>query len=309
VLGRLGRTGFAGGGELDIELAARSIEMEVAGPLGLTLEAAAEGIIKVVNANMVRAIRVVSVEKGYDPREFTLAAFGGAGPLHAVELARELGIPRVVVPRYPGVTSAWGMLAADVRRDYSLTHVAALIPEAYAEIAAHLEQLVRRAENDLARDGFDKERMGLFKRVDVRYKGQSYELTLPFPDVWPGEAAVNSMAEIFHDLHHRQYGYRRDGAALEVVTLRLAATGKFPEFSPAAGTGAGFGSGAGGRWVYFSGSYAYVPVFERQRISEGWEVEGPAVVSQDDSTTLVWPGDRVWCDCRGNLIIETVVRR
>jgi N-methylhydantoinase A len=308
VLGRLDRTGFAGGGELHVQLAARCIEAKIAGPLGLTLEAAAEGIVRVVDANMVRAIRVVSVEKGYDPREFTLAAFGGAGPLHAVELARELGMPRVVIPRYPGVTSAWGMLAADVRRDYSLTHVVDLVPDAYAGITGRFEQLVRQGEIDLVKDGFDREKMGLDRQVDVRYKGQSYELTLPFPDGLPGEATVNAIAECFHDLHRQYYGYRRDGAALEVVTLRLAATGKFPEIRPGVGAEDGVKSVARSRRVYFSGGYVDVPVFDRRRVGPGWEIEGPAVVSQDDSTTLIWPGDRAWCDRWGNLIIETVVR-
>ncbi|MEW6173326.1 MAG: hydantoinase/oxoprolinase family protein [Bacillota bacterium] len=305
VLGRLDPAGFAGGRELQPELAVRSISEKIAVRLGLTVEQAAEGIIRVVNAGMVRAIRVVSVEKGYDPRDFTLAAFGGAGPLHAVELARELGIPRVLIPPFPGVTSAWGMLSADVRRDYSQTYVADLTAEAYAVVKSRLAQMAEQGIKDLERDGFGVEEMGFVSQVDLRYKGQSYELTLHVQGGPSGEAGVEALTEGFHRLHRRHYGYRRDGATLEVVTLRLAVTGRLPGMKTGTLPEGGASSACEGRRVYLSGAYRVVPVCARRQVGRDWAVKGPAVVSQADSTTLIWPGDRARCDRWGNIIIET----
>ncbi|MEW6182103.1 MAG: hydantoinase/oxoprolinase family protein [Bacillota bacterium] len=308
LLGRLDPAGFAAGGELLPQLAAGSIKERIAGRLGLAPEQAAEGIIRVVNAGMVRAMRVVSVEKGFDPREFTLAAFGGAGPLHAMELARELGVPRVLIPPFPGVTSAWGMLSADVRRDYSQTYVTDMNLEAYAVVKNLLGQMVERGRQDLAREGFGAEEMRFDSWVDLRYKGQSYELSLPVPDGPPDEAGVEALVEGFHKLHRSYYGYRRDGATLEAVTLRLAATGILPGVQTGTLGKDGVEKACGSRRVYLSGAWQMVPVYDRRQIGPDWTAEGPAVVSQADSTTLIQHGGRASCDPWGNIIIETVVQ-
>ncbi|MCL6558689.1 MAG: hydantoinase/oxoprolinase family protein [Firmicutes bacterium] len=307
VLGRLSPEGFAGGRLLQPELAARCIGEKIARPLGLTLENAAEGIIKVVNANMVRAVRMVSVQRGYDPRDFTLVAFGGAGPLHAVELARELGIPRVLIPGYPGVTSAWGMLSADVRRDYLLTYIAELAPGVHVEINNRFDQMVRQGEEDLERGGFAREEMRFARHLDVRYKGQSYELTLPAPDEYFDQSGIENIIECFRDLHRQYYGYRRDNATVEVVALRLVAIGKLPETKPQSGVKGQAKTVAGRRRIYLSGEYLDVPAYTRGQMGTGWELEGPALISQDDSTILIWPGDRLHLDRWGNIIVETVV--
>ncbi|MEW6771842.1 MAG: hydantoinase/oxoprolinase family protein [Bacillota bacterium] len=308
VLGRLGAADFAGGKTLQRELAARCIAERVARPLGLTLEAAAEGIIRVVNASMAGAIRVVSVQKGYDPRDFTLVAFGGAGPLHAVELARELGIPRILVPLYPGVTSAWGMLAADVRHDYSLTCVMELNPGAGPALDDRFAALLRRGREDLLREGFKETQVTLARLVDIRYKGQSYELTLPVPGRPLGEGELISLAGRFHRMHRKHYGYCRENAPLEIVTLRLVATGRLPKMKPPSRKAGREVEAVGTRRVYLAGAPQDVPVYHRRQVGPGWEVDGPAIISQADSTTLIWPGDRARCDRWGNIIIETAGR-
>ena len=318
VLGRLSAADFAGGKSLQPELARQCISEKIAKPLGLTVEEAAEGIIRVVNANMVRALRVVSVQKGYDPRDFVLATFGGAGPLHAAELARELGTPRILVPPYPGVTSAWGMLAADVRHDYAATCIADLTPGACAEVNSRFAALSEQGQNDLLREGFTRPEINLTRLVDVRYKGQSYELTLPLPEGPLGEAEILTVIQNFHRLHRQRYGYCREDAPPEIITLRLVATGRLPKVKPACMRRTGRPPGraatketkaSGTRRVYLAGAYHNIPVYPRQQTGAGWEVRGPAIVSQADSTTLIWPGDYAWCDRWGNIIIETAVNK
>ncbi|MEW6447554.1 MAG: hydantoinase/oxoprolinase family protein [Bacillota bacterium] len=306
VLGRLSPEDFAGGLSLRPDLSERSISQRVGKPLRLTPREAAEGIIRVLNANMVRALRVVSVQKGHDPRDFCLMAFGGAGPLHAVELARELGIPRVVVPPYPGVTSAWGMLSVDVRHDYTVTFRADLVPEIASEINRGFAQLESRGMGDLFSKGFTEEEILLSRFADIRYKGQSYELSLPFPNTLLGEREVEAIARCFHRLHRQCYGYCRENAPLEVVALRLTAAGKLPKTKPRRVARKKEPVAAGVRTVYLAGELLKVPVFQRREIAAA-ECKGPAIISQADSTTLLWPGDIAWCDRWGNIVINTAV--
>ncbi|MBF7083867.1 hydantoinase/oxoprolinase family protein [Desulfallas sp. Bu1-1] len=307
-LGRLDPADFAGINGIDSGRAVRCIREKIGGPLGLAVEQAAEGIIRVVNANMVRAMRVVSVQKGFDPRDFTLVPFGGAGPTHAVELARELGIPRILVPPHPGVTSAWGMLTADVRRDYSTTFVTELTPGACAEVNDQFARLVHLGRADLAGEGFKDRDITLTKLMDLRYRGQSHELTLAVPGNPFIEADLKAILQRFHRRHRREYGYCRENAPVEIVNLRLVATGALPKIEPSPPATSARAEIRGTRRVYLSGAYRDVPVYDRQQAGPGWEIEGPAIITQPDTTVLIWPGDRVHCDRWGNLIIETGVR-
>ncbi|MBE0466300.1 MAG: hydantoinase/oxoprolinase family protein, partial [Candidatus Desulforudis sp.] len=229
------------------------------------------------------------------------------GPLHAVELARELSIPRILVPPYPGVTSAWGMLSADVRHDYSLSHVAELSPVACAEINRKYAQLAGEGRAALAREGFAEPAMAFAMFMDLRYKGQSYELTLPLSDRSLEAADLQDAAECFHRLHRLHYGYCREEAPVEVVTLRLVATGALPGMKTRTRTRDGNPEVLDARRLYLSGTYREVPVYAREQLGEGAEIRGPAVVTQADSTTLIWPGDRAYSDHWGNLIVETGV--
>lgn len=304
VLGRLHPADFQGLEPVP-DLAARCIEEKIARPLGLTLEQAAEGIIRVVNANMARAARVVSVQKGHDPRDFALVPFGGAGPLHAVELARELGIPRVLLPPHPGVTSAWGMLSADVRHDYSLTHVAELGAEACTEINRGFAGLAERGQAELQREGFTDQQITLDRFLDLRYRGQSYEITLGVPGNRLIGADVQAIRQRFHRRHQKLYGHCREDAPVEVVALRLAATGALPGLRQQAPTGRGRTAPSGTRRVYLDGAYRDIPVYHRASLAPGWTAAGPAVIVQPDTTILAWPGSRIRCDLYGNLVVET----
>jgi N-methylhydantoinase A len=249
-------------------------------------------------------MRVISVQRGYDPRDFTLVPFGGAGPLQAAELARQMGIPRLLVPPHPGVTSAWGMLSADVRHDYSVTHITDLTPAACAGINAAYAALVEQGRKDLVGEGFDESQITLSRFLDLRYQGQSYELTLEVPGsplIWADLIAVEQR---FHRRHLQQYGYCREKAPVEIVTLRLAATGALPKPQPRVRLSGGPPSASETRRVYMHGAYYDVPVYKRQQIGPGWHSEGPAVITQVDTTTLVWPGDSIRCDRWGNLIVN-----
>lgn len=306
VLGRLDPADLAGSIILKPELAAKAITEKIGAPLGLKLEEAAEGIIRVVNANMIRAMRLISVQKGYDPRFFTLVPLGGACPLQAVELARELGIPRIMVPPHPGVASAWGMLSADVRHDYSLSCVRDFTPAICPALNAAFAKLSVEGRNALLREGFAESAMHFNRLLDIRYQGQSYELTLSIPNNTLIEADIQIIIRRFHRLHRQRYGYTRENAPLQTVALRLTATGDLPKI-----TGLQQAVGAkeinilGTRRVYLSGAYHQVSVYDRRQIGPGWRSAGPAAITQADTTTLLWPGDRVYGDRWGNIIIET----
>lgn len=273
--------------------------------LSLPLEAAAWGVLRVANSNMERAIRTISIERGHDPRRFTLVAFGGAGPLHACELAETLRIPRVLVPPYPGVLSALGMVLADVVKDYSRT---VMLPPSAADSAA-LEPLFaplyERARADLVAEGIADEEMNLLPAVDVRYTGQSFELTIPLH-------GQESLAARFHDAHRRRFSHASESEPVEVVNLRLKAIGRAakPEFrrepegdlNPRAAQ-------IGYKQVYFAAqaaSQAARPVlaalYERDRLRPGNIVVGPAIVFQLDTTTVLPPGWSATVDGWGNLV-------
>jgi N-methylhydantoinase A len=305
VLGRLDPEAFAGGRKIQPALAAECLEEKIGRVLGLTLEETAEGIIRVVNASMVRAMRLISVERGYDPRDFTLVAFGGAGPLHAVALAREMGIPRVLVPPYPGVTSAWGMLAADVRHDYSLTFIGDVAAGLAAELNGQYAALIATGKADLSREGFAADQMVFEPLVDLRYRGQAYELTVPLPAQSLDEDALRTAVQRFHRLHRQSYGYCREDAPVEVVALRLVARGVLPRTKFAAPPPHADLPVPGARRVYLLGTWQEIPVYRRESLPAGFTLTGPLIITQQDTTTLVWPGDRLTVDRWGNLLIET----
>lgn len=281
VLGRIAPEQFLGGEmRIDATRSAHAIE-RLARQLGLGLTAAAEGILRVANANMQRAIRVVSVERGYDPRDFALVAFGGCGGLHACELAEGLGIRTVIVPRYAEALSALGMLVADRVRDYAAS---VLGRRDYAERFAELEQRAR-AELPGAR---------LERLADLRYGGQSYELTVRWDPRDP--------AAPFHKAHRQEYGYSTPERPVEIVTLRVRAIVAVPKpkMEPLMGSCQGPDSErrlrAAGRWVR-------APVYRRERTPHRWS-EGPALVLDYGATTLVPPGWQFRLDEVGNLILE-----
>jgi len=309
VLGRINPAYLLDG---DLELSAqgawRAVEMRVARPLGMSVEAAARGIIAVVNASMVRAIRVISVERGYDPREFSLVAFGGAGPLHAVELARELDMPEVVVPVNPGATSAVGMLTADVRHDFVMTYLRQLAQLDISYLNEAYARLNDQAIAQLAEENIKEHRMVLAKSADMRYARQAYELPISIPSRSLTDQDLLALAEVFHNAHHQAYGYSRREDPVELVNIRVVALGKMQPLDTAGIKSAESDTDAGqalqdSRPVCFYDEYVETPVYRRARMAPGTQITGPAIVEQLDSTTVIFPGQWSYVDDHGNIRI------
>jgi N-methylhydantoinase A len=303
VLGRIPARLAGGEIVLDVERARRAIDERVARPLGLALEAAAGGILDIVNNNMVGAIRLVSVERGHDPRALALVPFGGAGPLHGTELAALLGMRTVVVPPAPGVLSAFGLLGTEVRNDYARTHL--MKPPDYdlAAVAAVYAELEREAQSWLDAEGVTPGQRRLRRLADVRYRHQGFEITVPWDDP---DCSVDTLIRRFHERHRRLYTYALPDAPVEIVTLRVAAAGRVRRFAlPALGRRKhGDRPRAGRRPVYFSGrGWMQCPIIDRETLGSGAVLAGPVIVEQLDSTTVVLPGQRARLDRSGNLIV------
>jgi N-methylhydantoinase A len=305
VLGRLLPEAFLGGSmRLDVAQARQALAT-VAARLGASLEEAALGIVRIANANMEAAIRLISVERGLDPRHFTLVAFGGAGPLHACELAAALSIPRVLIPAAPGVLSALGMLVADVLKDYVRTLMVPIEQEtAQAAIEAALASLEEQGRADLLAEGFAAEQIQIERYLDLRYVGQSYELTVPFG----GDCA--RAAQQFHLAHERRFGYSDPNEPVQVVNVRLKARGLVepPVLERQPLQPEALVAPLERRQVIFAGERGpqalEAAVYAREALLPGTQFGGPAIVTQYDTTTVVPPGWRARVDGVGNLLIE-----
>lgn len=317
VLGRLNPDYFLGGEmKLDVEAAREAIEAHIARPLGLSLEEAASGILRVVNANMVRGISVGSIEKGYDVREFSLVPFGGAGPLHAVEMAQDLGMRRVIIPPYPGTFSALGLLVADIRYDYVTTLAEAAAAVAPRDLLHRFIEMESLGRAQLRHDGVPPDRIEIVWSADLRYQGQSYELNVPILHA-SGDLTSEDVAETvqrFHALHQKVYAYGSAGEAVEFVNLRLAAYGRVPQHEWAVGAQ----HAVPVQWaatarqpvfiahrpVYFPGQ-GFVPtaICRRETLAPEMVVEGPCLVEEIASTTVIPPGAQGEVDSYGNIIV------
>jgi len=308
ILGRLsGDTRLAGRVALRHDLATTALD-KVAGPLGYGRDEAAAGILRIMRANMAGAIRLVSVKRGHDPREFALVAFGGAGPLHAVELARELGIPEVIVPVYPGLGSALGVLYVEVRHDFVQSIFATNTRFDVAAINQAFAKLEADATARLKSEGVAAERIRLTRLFDVRFYGQvSGGLSLPAK---PGTLTDNDIRDIFalfHKRHTEEYGYSLppDLAELEIVNARISAEGlrdapPKPSFQKPSETKP---KPAAHRSVYFEDAGRIdTPIWRRETLPIGYTVEGPAIIEQNDTTTLLVPGSRATVDSQLNLL-------
>ena len=331
LLGRLVPEQFLGGRmPLDVQRAQEAMAT-LADQLGTDARSTALGVVRVVNSNMERAIRAVSLERGFDPREFTLLAFGGAGAMHACELAQELGIPRVLVPLYPGILSALGVAIADVVKDYAHTVMLrgegltrAVVDQAFQPLESH-------AAEELAREGFQGKRLSLQRRMDVRYVGQSYELPVPCPTDG-GDVLEEAVAEAFHQVHQQRFGYSDATQGVEVVNVRLKAVGYVdkPEAAQTAAAQTGEATPITHTEVVFAQDlflqtteaqpssatpptpsavsthdvYEKTPVYKRELLTPGEQVTGPAIVVQMDATTVLPPGWQARVDAWGNLIAE-----
>jgi len=296
LLGRIRPELFFGGRmRLDPERARRAFD-PLADELDLPHEECQLGVVEIGNAHMVRALRVISVEKGRDPRDFTLVAFGGASGLHAVELARELGMPRVLVPRHAATLSALGMLLADVIKDHSRT---VMLPgeTAFSALEAEAVPLIAQGRADLAAQGFADDELVIETSADLRYAGQSFELNVPL------SAALITE---FHRAHQAAYGYHDDQAEVEIVTLRVRAKGKVqrPPLPTFIRTSAKSEGALLGRYpVRFVGGEVSTPFYDGEKLGVGQGLRGPAIVVQPDTTILVGEGDEAEVDPFLNLVI------
>jgi N-methylhydantoinase A len=313
VLGRLAPEHFLGGTRPLHAPSARRALAALAAELGVDEEEAAWAIIRVANANMARAARRVSVERGHDPRRFTLVAFGGGGPLHACELAEELRAGRVLVPLTPGALSALGLVVAPPRRDYSQAVPAATAADP-DRLAALMDALATQAQVDMAAEGHEPATLALRFSLDARYVGQSHELNIPWR---PGDSA-DAVAAGLHATHAARYGYARPEAAVEIVTARLEAvvggewrletgdweTGRLGDWRGERGAlGDTKAEPIGRRPVWFAGGWVETALYMREQLRSGDIFPGPAVVYQYDTTTLIPPGWQAMVDGGQNLII------
>jgi len=275
--------------------------------LGLARDEVAQGIISLATANMARAIRVISVERGYDPRDYTLVAFGGAGPLHASRLARELDIPRILVPTIPGILCAYGLLVADLRTDFSRTIVLPAVAESLSSVNLAFEELTASATGWFDREGIPYERRHVTRQIDMRYAGQNYELPIEVPDRDIDENELAAVIRSFHEAHDRAYGYAAEDEPAQFVTLRLIATGVIdkpePRRVPSSGSVEEAKIGLRRSYLPEQGGWGDVPLYSRAALPAGARFSGPAIIEQMDSTTLVLPGQHVDVDEFGNLII------
>jgi N-methylhydantoinase A len=306
VLGYLDPDFFAGGAmKLASGLAARAIEDRVARPLGLTLEEAAWGIHQIVTTSMELATRVVSIERGRDPRDLALVAFGGSGPVHGCRLAQALGIPRVLLPAAAGVTAAIGLLAAEVRFEVARTHVGRLDALDPAAVTAMLDAMAAQAV-EVVRESSVAGEVAVTRAVDARYLGQGYELTAPVPAGTLDAAALARVRASFDEIYAARYGYASAGEPVEAVTWKLAAIGGAPRVSLAkAAPAPGAPTRKRVRKAYFPETRGYVdtPVYDRYALPPGLELTGPAIVEERESTTVLPPGASARVDDYATLVV------
>jgi N-methylhydantoinase A len=290
VLGRLGSELIGGAMRLDAELAEQAVREGVAEPLGLSVEDAASAVIQVANANMADALRLISIRRGYDPREFCLVVFGGAGPLHGIELARELSIPTVLVPLDPGITSALGCLLVDVRHDLTQMFLADAADVDIAELEGAFAQLEEEGRARLEAEGVAPEQRELARTIDMRYRGQWRSLSIP---VGRPLTSLDDAIAAFHAEHQREYNFSRTDTPIEIYRLGLRALGLTPKpelarHDPVRSTATPYGH----RRVRFDGDAHPVEaaLHRRADLVAGSRVEGPAIIEQLDSTVVVPPG-------------------
>ena len=277
--------------------------------LGLDAMETAQGIVSVVVANMAKAIRVISVERGYDPRDYVLFGFGGAGPIHAARLARALEMPRVVIPKYPGIMCALGLLLTDLKTNFSATRLQPLAADRVEQIEAGFAELETQAAAWFAAESIAPADRKVVRSVDLRYGGQGFELNVECPPGTLHEDAIGELCSGFERVHRQTYGYISENEPIHLTTLRLEAVGQVPKAKiaeyPAAITAASDAIATRRRvWLPEAGGFVDCPVYDRERLGPGHRLHGPAIVEQMDSTTLVLPGQTATVDRYLNLIVE-----
>lgn len=311
VLGYLNPQTLLGGAmTLDPALARHAVQTHVADPLDMDLLRAADGIVQIVNVTMAEAIKAISTERGFDLRDFSLVPFGGAGPVHAAQIALDLGLPRLLVPPAPGATSALGLLMSNVKHDYLRSRLSDIADVSCAEVADLLEELRMKGARQLSDEGFSPEAMGFRYYLDMRYAGQGYENPVPIDDLPRRQTDLARYRARFDDIHRLCHGHAAPDQPVEVVNYRVEAVGVVPHVELSRlddAQGPVEEARVGSRDAYFaseSDQLVSVPVYQRERLRAGHRFTGPALVDQYDSTTVVCPEQAVTVDKLGNLVVE-----
>ncbi|MBK8082490.1 MAG: hydantoinase/oxoprolinase family protein [Devosia sp.] len=304
-LGRINKDYFCGGavvadmGALDAALS------DLAGKLGMSNAEVARGIVRIANSNMVNALKLVSVNRGHDPRDFTLVVFGGGGPMHGVALGKELGVRKVVVPRGAPVFSAWGMLMSDLRRDYFVTEL--MDADNVTALAALIDRTRTRALADFAREGVVADRVSLVPFIRARYQNQEFAVEVRLPGEMPDAATMAKLIADFHDAYEREYTYRLD-AGVEIIGLHLVAASEVGKLEIVAlpRTGATLEAAIKGRRAvdYATEGVHEATIYDGTRLEPGMTMIGPAVIEDPGTTVVVHPGNRVSIDDFGNIHID-----
>ncbi len=308
VLGRIDPDYFLGGKmKLSTVAALRAIEQKIAEPLNISVTAAALGVVEIANSNMIEALRLISVKRGFDPRDFALVAFGGAGPLHANALAAEFDLPKVIIPLSPGVSSALGLLLADTKHYFSRTYLHRLPEANLEELMDAFAEFESQGRQLLLQEGIPSERQSFQREIDLRYAGQSFELKLAVPSGILTAAIMDSLSEAFHRAHEQAYGHSAPGEPVEIVNLRVTAHGHIPKPRQKRISAKSNGNSALKRCrdVCFRAEEGYIEtsIYDRYRLSAEAVLNGPAIVEEFDSTVVIHPGYRATADVFGSLYI------
>ena len=307
VLGHLSsRSLLEGSMALAADKAHEALRLHVADPLGMSIEDAAWGVLTVLATNCVSAMRTITVERGYDPREFTLAAFGGMGPTITGMMAPELGIERILAPPNPGAFSAWGMLVTDVHQERSLTRVTALDSSTPEAIEAVFREMEAAAIQDLAAESFPPERRKTLRAAGMRYRGQSYEVNVDVPAITSRED-LNLLGERFHEAHLRRYGHKATSEVIEIVNFKVTGVGVIPkpELTPLPETSGPLPEPLETRRAFFGpAGFFETPVYRRSDLAPGARLVGPAIVQEQTSTIVLYPGQNGKVDGYLNIEID-----
>ena len=303
VLGYIGEDNFLGGKmKLDSVAARRAVETHVAKKLSLSVEDAAEGIVRIIDVKMQEAIKAISTMRGHDLSDFQLLAFGGAGPLHAARIAKELGMAGVVVPLYPGVYSAMGLLMSDVKHDYIRSKLSPLAKANEAQVAKVFDELQAHALRDLKAENFRDDQIGIERALDMRYAGQGYEITIPCDE----KLNLAALRREFDDSHKQMFGHTAPEEPVEIVSYRLRGIGRVPPVKLPSYRPQGLALKDAlreTRKARFGGVTLDCPVYQRDRLDVGHRFDGPAIIDQLDSTTVIPPGHSARVDEFKNILI------
>jgi N-methylhydantoinase A len=307
LLGRIDADNLLGGEiRADLDAVRRAFD-KLAGPLGVTPEDVARGIIRIANANMVNALKLVSVNRGHDPREFAMIAFGGGGAMHAVMLANELQMPKVIIPTNPSVFSAWGMLLTDLRRDYLRTQLRTLDEPGAAAVETLFNELAVDAARDFAQDGVAEDRLVFERFAELRYVGQEHGVRVRVPGGLVPTAMLAEASRIFHDAHEREYTFRMD-SPIEIVNAHLVAyamVGKANFRRREAGTGSAQDALRKHRHVDFDEHGIHeTPIYMRARLLPGMALRGPAIIEEAATVIVIPPHNHAEVDAYGNVVVR-----